>query len=246
MAVTAPIAWTARTRSGAWPAFHARHGTTSLLATTVTAPAADLRRAMAGIAEAMREPGPGRANSRRPSGGPVHQPATRWARSRRSRSRPTSPCSRSWRHRTDPGRHLCAGDRPRRASCWPRFGAWVPAPRSAIPPAATPRRAPPWPRVPQASPISSTPCPACTIGVPGRSARRWRWRQSAELILDFHHVDEGAALRGAARHPAPALRHRRRGGRRHARRRVSPGRASASSSAATPSGSPTAASPAAC
>ncbi len=40
-------------------AFHARHGTTSLLATTVTAPAADLRRAMAGIAEAMRAPGPG-------------------------------------------------------------------------------------------------------------------------------------------------------------------------------------------
>jgi N-acetylglucosamine-6-phosphate deacetylase len=39
--------------------FHASHGTTSLLATTVTAPAADLRRAMAGIAEAMREPGPG-------------------------------------------------------------------------------------------------------------------------------------------------------------------------------------------
>ena len=40
-------------------AFHARHGTTSLLATTVTAPADDLRRAMAGIAEAMRVPGPG-------------------------------------------------------------------------------------------------------------------------------------------------------------------------------------------
>ena len=39
--------------------FHARHGTTSLLATTVTAPAADLRRAMAGIAQAMRQPGPG-------------------------------------------------------------------------------------------------------------------------------------------------------------------------------------------
>ena len=39
--------------------FHARHGTTALLATTVTAPAADLRRAMAGIAAAMHEPGPG-------------------------------------------------------------------------------------------------------------------------------------------------------------------------------------------
>ncbi len=37
-------------------AFHARHGTTALLATTVTAPVADLRRAMAGIAAAMREP----------------------------------------------------------------------------------------------------------------------------------------------------------------------------------------------
>ena len=40
-------------------AFHARHGTTSLLATTVTAQAADLRHAMAGIAEVMRTPGPG-------------------------------------------------------------------------------------------------------------------------------------------------------------------------------------------
>jgi N-acetylglucosamine-6-phosphate deacetylase len=40
-------------------AFHARHGTTALLATTVTAPAADLRRAMAGIADAMQAPGPG-------------------------------------------------------------------------------------------------------------------------------------------------------------------------------------------
>ena len=40
-------------------AFHARHGTTALLATTVTAPAEDLRRALAGAAAAMREPGPG-------------------------------------------------------------------------------------------------------------------------------------------------------------------------------------------
>ena len=39
--------------------FHACHGTTSLLATTVTAPAADLRSAMTGIAAAMRQPGPG-------------------------------------------------------------------------------------------------------------------------------------------------------------------------------------------
>lgn len=40
-------------------AFHALHGTTSLLATTVTARAAELRHAMAGIAEVMRAPGPG-------------------------------------------------------------------------------------------------------------------------------------------------------------------------------------------
>lgn len=40
-------------------AFHARHGTTSLLATTVTARADDLRHAATGIAEAMRAPGPG-------------------------------------------------------------------------------------------------------------------------------------------------------------------------------------------
>ncbi len=36
--------------------FHARHGTTALLATTVTAAAADLRAAMAGIGAATREP----------------------------------------------------------------------------------------------------------------------------------------------------------------------------------------------
>lgn len=41
--------------------FHAGHGTTALLATTVTAPAADLRRALAGIAAAMAEPAAGGA-----------------------------------------------------------------------------------------------------------------------------------------------------------------------------------------
>ena len=45
----------------AMAAFHARHGTTSLLATTVTAPAADLRRAAAGIGEACAHPTPGAA-----------------------------------------------------------------------------------------------------------------------------------------------------------------------------------------
>ena len=57
--------------------------------------------------------------------------------------------------------------------------------------------------MPPASPTSSTPCPACTTGAPGPSAPRWRWRQSAELILDFHHVDEGAAL--AALRAVPRL-----------------------------------------
>ena len=41
--------------------FHARHGTTSLLATTVTAPADDLRAAMAGIGAVAADPGPGEA-----------------------------------------------------------------------------------------------------------------------------------------------------------------------------------------
>jgi N-acetylglucosamine-6-phosphate deacetylase len=41
--------------------FHAGHGTTSLLATTVTAPADDLRRAMRGIAGAIGEPSQGGA-----------------------------------------------------------------------------------------------------------------------------------------------------------------------------------------
>ena len=35
--------------------FHLQHGTTGLLATTVTAPPEDLRRALSGIAEAMAE-----------------------------------------------------------------------------------------------------------------------------------------------------------------------------------------------
>ena len=41
--------------------FHATHGTTSLLATTVTSARDDLRRAMVGIAAAMRTPGTGAA-----------------------------------------------------------------------------------------------------------------------------------------------------------------------------------------
>jgi N-acetylglucosamine-6-phosphate deacetylase len=41
--------------------FHARHGTTSLLATSVTAPADNLRRAMRGIADAIGDPSPGSA-----------------------------------------------------------------------------------------------------------------------------------------------------------------------------------------
>lgn len=45
----------------AMAAFHLRHGTTSLLATTVTAPAAGLRRAAIGIGEACARPAPGDA-----------------------------------------------------------------------------------------------------------------------------------------------------------------------------------------
>jgi N-acetylglucosamine-6-phosphate deacetylase len=41
--------------------FHARHGTTSLLATTVTAPADELRAALGGIGAVVRAPGPGEA-----------------------------------------------------------------------------------------------------------------------------------------------------------------------------------------
>lgn len=41
--------------------FHARHGTTALLATTVTAPSPDLESALRGIAAVMENPGPGEA-----------------------------------------------------------------------------------------------------------------------------------------------------------------------------------------
>jgi N-acetylglucosamine-6-phosphate deacetylase len=41
--------------------FHARHGTTSLLATTVTAPADDLREALGAITRVIRDPHPGEA-----------------------------------------------------------------------------------------------------------------------------------------------------------------------------------------
>ncbi len=41
--------------------FHARHGTTALLATTVTAPLPDLESALRGIAAVMENPGPGEA-----------------------------------------------------------------------------------------------------------------------------------------------------------------------------------------
>ncbi|WP_333660104.1 amidohydrolase family protein, partial [Meiothermus cerbereus] len=41
--------------------FHAQHGTTALLATTVTAPLADLEAALRGIAAVVQNPGPGEA-----------------------------------------------------------------------------------------------------------------------------------------------------------------------------------------
>mgnify|MGYP005849559695 CR=1 FL=1 len=41
--------------------FHARHGTTALLATTVTAPLAELEAALRGIARVIQNPGPGEA-----------------------------------------------------------------------------------------------------------------------------------------------------------------------------------------
>ncbi|MCX7782918.1 MAG: amidohydrolase family protein, partial [Meiothermus sp.] len=41
--------------------FHARHGTTALLATTVTAPLEELEAALRGIAAVVQNPGPGEA-----------------------------------------------------------------------------------------------------------------------------------------------------------------------------------------
>ena len=209
-------------------------------------PGGDLRRAMRGIADAMREPGPGRARPRRPSRGAVHQPARRWARSRRSRSRPTSRCWRSWR---PPPRSGSPPTRPRstrRASSWLAF----PPPRHR-------------------AQIGHTTCnyaqarAALAAGAAG-------FTHLYNAMSGLHHREPGAVgaalavgslgradprlpacrrgrrTRGPARGAAPPLRHRRRGRRRHARRRVPPRHPRASSSAATPSASPTAASPAAC
>ena len=55
------------------------------------------------------------------------------------------------------------------------------------------RRARRWPGVLRASPISTTPCPACSTGVAGAVGAALALADSAELILDFQHVDEGAA-----------------------------------------------------
>ena len=157
--------------------FHARHGTTSLLATTVTAPADDLRRAMAGIAEAMRAAGARARGCSARIWKARSSARTRSARSRRSRSRPICRCwSELAAPVTDPRRHLRAGDRPRRRAARRLPPARVRAPRSATPPAATPRPARHWPRVPPASPTCSTRCPACTTATPGPSAPPWRLR----------------------------------------------------------------------
>ena len=70
--------------------FHARHGTTALLATTVTAPRSELLAAFSGIGTAMAEGGTGEAKVLGAHlEGPVHQPA--------GAGRPTAV-----RHRTRP------------------------------------------------------------------------------------------------------------------------------------------------
>ena len=151
-AARAATSWTAATPPTQVAACHARHGTTSLLATTMTAPFADLETAFAALRAALRQRG---RRARRAcwactSRAPTSTPASS-ARSPTSRG-PSTPascahCTRSrrsgssrWRPRL-PG-HLermrgwsqarpCRADRPHARQLRGRRAALAPAPAAS-------------------------------------------------------------------------------------------------------------------
>ena len=183
--------------------FHARHGTTSLLATTVTAPAADLRRAMAGIAKAMEEPGPGARVIGAHLEGPFISPDALGAQppfaippdlALLEELAALAPIRvATYAPEIDPDGALLAAFR--RLGTRAQIGHTTCSYRQA-------RAA--WPRAPAASPICSTPCPACIIGAPGPPARRWRWpnppRSSSTCTMSRRERPGGVA-----RHPATCI-----------------------------------------
>ena len=138
--------WKAATRRTRSPRCHARHGTTSLLATTMTAPPArDRGRADARSAPACDAARAGRrAHPRRAPGRPVHQPRQARRAARLSRAPPRWPKCWRWT-RMAPMRLITVAPEMRRPP-----GAGARAGRRRHPRADRPHRRQPtttaWPR----------------------------------------------------------------------------------------------------
>ncbi|MGD9509511.1 MAG: N-acetylglucosamine-6-phosphate deacetylase [Geminicoccaceae bacterium] len=174
-------------------AFHARHGTTSLLATTVTAQAEDLRRAMAGIKAVMHTSGPGARVLGAHLEGPFINPAALGAQppfaippdipllEELAQMAPIRVATYAPEIDGDGTLLAAFGRLGTRAQIGHTTCSYTQA-RAAL----------------AAGAAGFTHLYNAMSGLHHRSGgavgAALAWAQSAELILDLHHVDEGAAL----------------------------------------------------
>ena len=204
--------------------FHAGHGTTALLATTVTAPADDLRLRHGRDRRRHARAGAGRAHPGRPPRGAVHQPGrTGCPAAIRDPARPGSAGGVGG-HGPDPGGHLRAGDRP-----VGRAVGSVPVPGHTRPDRPHHLRLRPGPcgagrgglglHPPLQRHVRPAPSPlGCRRRCPGAGTLG---RADPRLPA----CRRGCGTHGTTLCAAPALRHRRRRRGRHARWRIPSGHA---------------------
>ncbi len=140
--------------------FHRRHGTTTMLASLVTAPPAQTREAVAALAELVHSgdlagvhlEGPYLSTARCGAHNPAYL-------------RDPDPAELSELLPWSLSRRSCPARSPRSDSCVPM--AW--SPRSATPTPPTNRRRPRSRQAPASPPICATRCGRCTTGTPARS-----------------------------------------------------------------------------